>query len=284
MTDKNKNIALLVNPTSVNKKAMIVSKGISEILQLKMISHFVFDKQWPGTLEEFTEAWIVGGDGTMNWFVNNYPDVQCPLAIFPGGTGNDFHWMLYGKMNLDQQVELVLNASAKKLDAGTCNGRLFLNGVGIGFDGAIVKDLAGKKKLGGKASYLISILKHIIRYREKNCVIEINGERFEQDCFMISVANARRYGGGFIVAPNSSVTDGLLDLNIVGEISPLQRIRYLPVMEKGGHLHLPFIRHRQVASVKITSFQSFHAHLDGEYLCASHFDIQVLPGRFSFLC
>jgi diacylglycerol kinase family enzyme len=191
--------------------------------------------------------------------------------------------MIYGKMDFRNQVELVLNATANKLDAGVCNGRLFLNGVGIGFDGSIVKDLLGKRKWGGKATYLLSILKHITGYREKTCVIEVNNEKFQQDCFMISVANAQRYGGGFMVAPRSSVTDGLLDLNIVGIISPLKRMRYLPVIEKGEHLQLPFISYQQVPAVKITSSQLLHAHLDGEYYYAGQFNISILPGRFSFL-
>jgi diacylglycerol kinase family enzyme len=100
---------------------------------------------------------------------------------------------------------------------------------------------------------------------------------------MISVANAKRYGGGFLVAPRSSVDDGLLDLSIVGKISPLKRIRYLPVIEKGEHLELPFISYQQTPVVKITSPQNLHAHLDGEYMFAREFDISLLPGRFSFL-
>ena len=158
-----------------------------------------------------------------------------------------------------------------------------MNGVGIGFDGAIVKDLLGKKKLAGKASYLVSVLKNMLGYSEKSCVIQTPGGIIEQDCFMISVANAKRYGGGFMVAPRASVNDGVLDLSIVGKISPLKRIRYLPVIEKGKHLELPFIRYDQVPFVKVNASQQLHAHLDGEYLSASEFDIRLLPGRFSFL-
>jgi diacylglycerol kinase (ATP) len=97
------------------------------------------------------------------------------------------------------------------------------------------------------------------------------------------VANAKRYGGGFLVAPRALVNDGLLDLAIVGKISPLKRMRYLPVIEKGAHLELPFIRYDQAPVVKITSPQNLHAHLDGEYMFASEFDISLSPGRFSFL-
>jgi YegS/Rv2252/BmrU family lipid kinase len=283
MESRIRNIAMLVNPTRENAKALAIAREIEILLNEKAIDHRLFDTTWPGDLNEFSEAWIIGGDGTVNWFVNAYPDSEMPLAVFPGGTGNDFQWVLYGEADTAQLVNLVLQARLKKVDAGLCNGKLFMNGVGIGFDGAIVKDLIGKKKLAGKASYLLSILKHVVGYHEKPCMIEVNGQVIQQDCFMISAANAKRYGGGFLVTPKASVNDGLLDLLIVGKISPLKRMRYLPVIEKGAHLELPFIRYEQAPATKITSPQKLHAHLDGEYLFASEFEISLLPGRFTFL-
>ena len=101
---------------------------------------------------------------------------------------------------------------------------------------------------------------------------------------MISVANGIRYGGGFQVAPKAILTDGLLDINIVGRISPIRRMKYLPVIEKGEHLDLDFIKYRQTERIIIHSPFKLHAHLDGEYFQADRFDIDVLPKRFSFLC
>jgi diacylglycerol kinase (ATP) len=101
---------------------------------------------------------------------------------------------------------------------------------------------------------------------------------------MISVANAKRYGGGFTVAPKASVTDALLDVNIVGRIAPVKRIKYLPVIEKGEHLELPFIQYRQVGAISITCGVKLHAHVDGENIFMSLFlKLRVLPKRFSFL-
>ncbi|HEX2606846.1 MAG TPA: YegS/Rv2252/BmrU family lipid kinase [Flavisolibacter sp.] len=278
-----KHIALVCNPTADNDKAFRMTDSLSLLLTGMNLKHSIYTTYWPKEWEGITEAWIIGGDGTINWFINQYPDFNRPLALFKGGSGNDFHWMLYGEMALEKQVERVLKAVPSAVDAGICNGRMFLNGVGIGFDGAIVHDLVGKKKLAGKASYLLSILKHIVGYQEKHCTIRLPDEVLESDSFMISIANARRYGGGFHVAPRAQLTDGLLDANIVGRISPLKRIQYLPVIEKGQHLELPFITYRQCTAVRITSKMALHAHLDGEYLFDKEFDITVLPKRFTFL-
>ena len=283
MSYASKHIALICNPTAENAKALRVTDSIAVLLSGIDIKHSIFTSYWPSVWEGITQAWIIGGDGTLNCFINQYPDIQLPLTIFAGGSGNDFHWMLYGSLGLEQQVELVLEAEPAKVDAGICNGRLFLNGVGIGFDGAIVKDLLGKKKLAGKGSYLLSILKNILGYHEKKCKLEMHDETIDQDCFLISVANARRYGGGFHVAPKASLTDELLDVNIIGKISPLMRMRYLPVIEKGEHLSLPFVQYRHTDKIKISSTISLHAHIDGEYMNSTNYEIEVLPKRFSFL-
>jgi diacylglycerol kinase (ATP) len=277
-------IALFCNPLPENEKAFRVTETVAAELRRHEVRFVVYSTSWPAELPlEPTAAWIVGGDGTLNHFINQYPDVHLPLSVFAGGTGNDFHWMLYGNLSVEQQVKKVLSALPRQVDCGVCNGRRFINGVGIGFDGAIVKDLLGKKKLAGKASYMLSILKHIVGYQEKHCTIVTEGETFSQDSMLVSVANARRYGGGFHVAPRAVVDDGLLDLNVVGRINPLGRVKYLPVMERGEHLDLPFVRYCQEKKVTITSGQGLHAHLDGEYLFTDRFEIEVLPASVRFL-
>ena len=283
MRDPVKNIALICNPTPTNKRALEVCRNVSTLLQQRNVKHSSFISTWPSGWNGISEAWVIGGDGTVNYFINQYPDCPIPLAVFAGGTGNDLHWMLYGKTDLINQVDQLLNVAPREIDAGVCNGKLFLNGVGIGFDGSIVKDLAGKSKWPGKTSYFISIIKHLWGYREQRGKINTGEERMQGKYFLISVANGQRYGGGFQVAPKASLSDGLLDLNVVKEIAPIKRLWYLPVIEKGRHLELPFVMCRHVKEIEI-SFETIQpAHMDGEYFEAKEFKIEILPKRFYFV-
>lgn len=283
MPASSSHIAVLCNPTPYNAKALKVTASIIALLEQRRVAYTAFTDTWPAILQGFSSAWIVGGDGTMNYFINRYKDVQLPLALFPGGTGNDFHWMLYSRCTIAQQVEQALKGQGRKVDAGMCNGYLFTNGLGIGFDGAIVYDLLGKKKWSGKLSYFAAILKNIAGYRERVCTISGEKLQLNQPCFMISVGNGKRYGGGFYVAPKAEPDDGLLDVSVIGQVSVLQRLRYLPVMEKGRHLHLPFVRYSQAGSVLIECAQRVHAHLDGEYVNDNRFEVKILPAHFTFL-
>lgn len=276
-----RNIALLCNPSI--EKAMRITDEIAVLLQTKNIAFSIFTTYWPAVWSHFTEAWIVGGDGTVNFFINQYPDFALPIALFAGGTGNDLHATLYGKSTVAAQVETFLKAHIKQMDAGVCNGKLFLNGVGVGFDGTVAKDMLGKKKSVGKASYLFSIMKHILLYREQHFAITYNDKTVTQKCFMISIANGKRYGGGFQVAPHACIADGLLDLMVVGKIDAPKRLRYLPVIERGEHVKLPFVNYQQVPQVLIKTQTLLHAHIDGEYFSADTFEIRCLKDRFSFL-
>ena len=91
-----KNIAVICNPLAGAGKAIKLAERISEKLSAREILFSVFNEKWPEDFENYTDIFIVGGDGTLNYFVNHYPDIKLPLVIFNGGTGNDFHWMLYG--------------------------------------------------------------------------------------------------------------------------------------------------------------------------------------------
>lgn len=276
-----KNIALLINP--LHQKALAVGDEIVIILQQKNIEHSIFTIHWPTEWVDFTEAWIVGGDGTLNYFINHYPQFHLPMAVFKGGTGNDFQWMLYGEISVAEQVEKVLTSSPKPVDAGYCNNHLFLNGVGIGFDGKVVQDLLSKKKWNDKLSYYAVVLRNIFFFKEFLCTVSNGTFNWGKKCLMISVANGRRYGGGFHVNPEGLINDRLLDVNIIGHISPLQRIRFLPMIEKGTHMNLPMITYLKTGNIHIKAAAIIPGHVDGEYIDASEFVIECLPARFFFL-
>src|SRR5687767_3317389 len=128
-------IAILCNPLAGAGKAIGIAQKIKESLEKKNIPFLLFTENWPPDFSGFTDVWISGGDGTLNYFINQYPTLKLPLVIFKGGTGNDVHWLLYGGKSFEEQLQLALTVEPKAIDAGQCNERLFINGAGIGFEG-----------------------------------------------------------------------------------------------------------------------------------------------------
>jgi len=277
-------IAIATNTLAGSGKALKLAAKIQQLLNDRKISSQIFtEKEWDERLYAFDQVWIAGGDGTVNYFVNQYNDIKKPLCIFNGGTGNDFHALLYGKTTAEEQVAHVLQSTPKPIDAGICNGHYFLNGVGIGFDGAVAKSLQGVNKFGGKTSFMLSVLKHILFFKEQQYTITSAEKIVEGKFLMVSVANGTRYGGGFFVAPLAKPGDGLLDTILVKPLSLLKRLRYLPVIEKGKHLGLPFIDYYNTKKITVASDLPIKCHLDGEYLESKELVMEILPAHFNFI-
>lgn len=273
------NIALVINP--LHSKALSVAAEIAALLKTKNIEHTLFIEQWPQTWIDFTEAWIIGGNGTLNYFINHYPQLDLPLAIFKGGTNNDFHWLLYGDVSVAQQAELVLAASPKPVDAGLCNNRLFIHAVTIGFGASLQNEFNAEIK--SKSSALFSALKNSFHFKTFLCSVNTESFHWGKKCLGIRVANGNRYGSNFHRIPTGVLNDGLLDSNIVGNIHPFARPLYTSVLAKGAHHNLPLITYVKSAIVIIKALKEIPAHADGEYFSATEFAIECLPARFFFL-
>lgn len=283
MSGIEKNIAIVCNKLAGGGRAVTMSKQVSLQLGSKQISHKIFLNDWPQDFGKFDHVWIIGGDGTLNYFINKYPNISLPLAVFGGGTGNDVFSVLYNTSSIEEQVDLILNSNPRPVDGGRCNDKLFINGVGIGFEGAVAKSLTGKKKTKpGKAAFMGTILQKVFFYRSKKYKIITDKDQSEKLYLLVSIMNGHRAGGGFHIAPESAIDDGLLDIVMVDKLHPFQRLKWLPVIEKGKHLKLPFITHFRSGKIIISSDVPMDAHLDGEYLSAKRYEIEILPSQFLF--
>jgi diacylglycerol kinase (ATP) len=80
-----------------------------------------------------------------------------------------------------------------------------------------------------------------------------------------------------MVAPQALPDDGWLDLMTVDAVTPLQRLRYLPIIERGRHLDLPFVQCRRVRELTIEDEIPLCYHMDGDVQEARYLQIAVLP-------
>lgn len=275
-------IGIFVNPRAGKGKALQIKAVVENTLQKKNIPFTSYTDIWPTHIHSIAEAWVVGGDGTLNYFINAYPDIKIPIVIFKGGTGNDFAWKLYNNRTTEEQISWALSARPQAVDAATCNGKLFVNSVGIGFDGEVLRSMGAIRKVGGHLGYLWVVIKKIFHFREYSFSISTISENSEEKYLLVNIANAPRTGGGFLISPKAEINDGQLNIILCKPLSLLQRLRFLPVIEKGKHLTLPFIHHRQVQQINISCEHSVYAQLDGELISNRQFSIHILPGSLLF--
>ena len=279
-----KKVAILANTTAGKGKSKQISIWLQEqLITLNKLST-IYDLEWPSDAElnQYSDAWVIGGDGTINYFINKYPNCKIPITLFCGGTGNDFAWKLYGDVKIEQQLATILTATPKPIDAAKVNGKLYINCLGVGFDGEILQSMKSIRFIGGHYGYLLAVIFKIFFFKEQKIQIQIGNETWNEKFLLALIVNSSRAGGGFFIAPPAALNDGLLNMVLSKKISILKRLWYLPVIQKGKHLHLPFIIHRLVEKITIKCEKELPIQVDGELLYAKDIQIEVLPSQFLF--
>ena len=230
----------------------------------------------------------VGGDGTFN-------EVATPLVnnknvitgLVAAGTGNDFIQILgfpdrFGKNEWDT----LFKAESIAMDAGSCNVRLFFNGMGLGFDAQVASENytpEGEVKPGGKNKYIWHILKTLLFYREKKMTVYGNGSKTETDCFINTISIGRRFAGGFYLTPEAVANDGLLDICSIKRLGLLQRLRILTMVPKGEHIRDKRVNYYKSAHLLLEFSEKVPYHLDGELFFSDKFDVKVIPGALNII-
>ena len=275
-------IAILINPNLKDRKLKGILNKILIVLLKRNMANKSYREEWPTDINIFKEVWIIGGDGTLNYLLNYYKTITIPIAIFKGGTGNDFAWKLYGKVSIAKQLNNILVATPKKVDAAECNGRIFINGIGLGFDGEVLRSIKTVRLIGGHIGYLLVVIKKIFIFKEHRFTIRFDGKMIEGNFLLVLVTNSTRTGGGFLVSPEASIVDGKLNMILCQPFSITKRLMNLPIIQNGKHLDKNYIIHKLVNRVVIECKKKLYAQLDGELIDGKTFTIKVTPQRYLF--
>jgi YegS/Rv2252/BmrU family lipid kinase len=289
-----RNALLVINPfagkSSYKSRLAYLEEKLGEA-QLKF-GHFFTEHDGKGKLarhlesnRNFSEIIVMGGDGTLNYAINELLGCQLPMSIVSNGTGNDSVKSLHGERNFEKQVEIAIHGVTQSFDLGLCNGRAFVNGLGIGFDGLVVEKMSKrKKKQGGHLDYLLTVLKTVAGFREKDLSFTLDGKKFTRKILLMTVSNGTTFGGGFVINPHARSNDGMLDVCVLKEISPLARFWHLPKLKTGSHDALQACEFYKARNVLIAPSNELVAHLDGEYFGHPPFDISILPKAIQVRC
>ncbi len=277
-------VAILANNQSGKHKGEITANWLNSKLKALGIQSSIFTNNWPSNevLHNYTDCFIIGGDGTINYFINQYPDCKIPLVLFNGGTGNDFAWKLYGGLSNETLFESIFNRTPQYIDAGKVNDRLYINCLGIGFDGEIVASMKTIRFIGGHFGYLLAVIYKILFFKESFLTIKTAEQQIEGYFLLALFVNSSRAGGGFFIAPTAQINDGYLDMVLANKMPIWKRLWYLPIIKKGKHLKYPFITHQLGKEFLIESEKALPIQLDGELFYANKLKISNLSNQFLF--
>ncbi|MEQ9302482.1 MAG: diacylglycerol kinase family lipid kinase [Marinoscillum sp.] len=281
-----RNLFIVANPSTRTKRLEFILKELMDFCSARSYKFDVYltaqsQNAWKTVekhfSEKYTELVIIGGDGTINEAINGLK-FDVPVSIIPNGTGNDFVKMLNIGKTLEDHIQVIRNGVVRKIDLGICNGRKFVNGVGIGFDGQIVADMQNKKSiLSGPAKYYYYVLRILATYKTRRFRYNRDKSLRQKDLILLCVANGSTFGGSFKLTPDAELFDNMLDICEIGKISGFSRFMNLRRLHNGSHKALKAVNITQCRHIRVDDNPDLHAHIDGEYFGNPPFDIHILP-------
>jgi diacylglycerol kinase family enzyme len=235
-----------------------------------------------------------GGDGTAHEVANGILRTGRPevvLGVYPIGSANDYAFGLGLKLAglLDHNGPLgVRHVDVGVVRAETGRERYFINGLGLGFNGAVTQEAERIRRLRGFTLYALAFLKALFfHYRLQDMEIQIDQEVRRVATFALSLAIGKREGH-LLLAPQAVPDDGLFEYILAGPLSRWQVLRNLPRLATGGQLptDLPGLWLGRCQTVKLRSETPLLVHLDGEFFCVPDddirsLDVRILPGRLA---
>ena len=247
----------ILNPAAGKKKQYILANRTIE-----QIGGEIMTSERPGQIEElvrelfrrdpYAHAIVYGGDGTIfeavNGIMNSGASETASFSVIPGGSGNDFSSYAnesgdFPKTELSR-IDLIRTESEGKV-------RYSANITNVGLDCDVVAATDRLKQnplFGGKTSYVAGLIKTFAVEKTFYGKVKMEGVcnfggnplpdvEFERELLVTAFANAKYYGGGFKAAPLASITDGLLDVVTIDDVTRRQFLSLVGGYKDGTYIN-----------------------------------------------
>ncbi len=279
---------LIVNPVAGDGRALHLEPWLLRHLAVAAPSARLIETEAPGHARELAlhaaaqghdRVVAVGGDGTVQEVINGLMDSASGigLGILAGGSGNDLARSLRLPHRGEEALAVALGADLLRIDVGVAirgdgpsgERRYFGAAGGAGFDAQVAAAMFRRRWWQrGRLGYLLSTLWELQRFHNRalRMVLEtpLGDVTLERTVLFVAFANGMYYGGGMQICPSATVTDGWMDLCIVGDISRREAIRQLPGMYHGAHVGHPAVEFQRARSITLEGDDETRVHLDGE--------------------
>ncbi len=267
----------IVNPKSAYGRALIVSRAIEAVCKEKGIDYEFRYTERPKDATDIARSYkrekciifSVGGDGTLNEVVNGIVGSKNLLGVIPAGTGND----LYKTLKLEKELYF-------DCDLGKINGQYFINTASVGLDAEIGDNVIvmKRKKIPRKMIYNAAILYTFFNFSAKDMEIIIDDKKtITGKKLLVAVANGRIYGGGFPIAPNASLDDGLFDVVIAEDMSKPRTLSLIAKLLKAKHEGEKEVSSFRAKKVIVRSNERLIGGIDGEVLIDKEYKLEIAP-------
>lgn len=268
----------VVNRFSLKDRCDTIIKKLTKASDEMGRDYEILLNETPDDAEKAAERYVdgefivtaVGGDGAINVRLNELAGTRNILSIVPAGTGNDFY----------RSLTEIMEDGIKEVDLIRVNDRYSINAVCFGIDADIANDerFIHNRLIPKPLRFHVGVLYHFLTFKNgRKMRVEVEGNTIEQEYLTVVASNARYYGGGYCISPDSEISDGKMEICLADGMNRVKAAKVLMSMKDAGHLKNPAIHRYKTTKMVLTADEPFKANVDGEPLLSDRFELELIP-------
>ena len=292
-----KKYAFIFNPSANRERSARALNWLQDYVTRLFPGSEIFVSSFAGSAillakqasSSFDAVIACGGDGTIQQVATGLIESCGTMGIIPMGSGNDFVKSAGISGNKETAIHQLLSAQSKPIDvisfeADGKNG-LFINTLGLGFDGLINYESQKIKRWKGSLVYLFAVLRSANKMNPTVMQISVDGVSRSETLLLLTFANGSTEGGNFTVAPAARIDDSFLDIVMIKPVSRVGLLFRLGLFLFGQQHRSSKISTFQCKEISVTSENGIPVHADGEHLGlhVKQINARVLPGNINLL-
>ena len=272
MADSRRPLAVLVNPAAAAGRALAVLPEIRAELERRKADFRIVETASADHARELARSAAEGGEivGALggDGFVGAIAGVLCgsetPLAVLPGGRGNDFARVLGIPREPGEAVRIALDGEERSVDVAEANGRTFVGIASLGVDSDANRIANEAKLVKGNLVYLYSAVKALIEWKDATFEVTVDGQRHSFRGCQVAVGNSKAYGGGMYALPHAQLDDGLLEVLVTTEAPKPTLMRLTMRSFNGSHVTHPALHFLRGREIEVDADRPFEVYADGD--------------------
>ena len=280
----------VINPISGGVDKTQILEEISSLCELHEIEHRIYIWENKHNIRESFEGFavdrivVVGGDGTLNFAVTNLAYLGVPFGLVSLGSANGTAKEINLSTNSFEALnDAVFSNNFLNTDVIDVNGNICIHLSDIGTNAELVEKFE-KEPERGFMSYAKHLFSTLIETKEKDFYIYSNGNNYKWRGYMLTFANASKYGSGVIINPNGDISDGFFELCNVKDLS-VEALLMMGFTKYSDNVSLTdFIDQIKTTKAIVETKQPYLLQIDGEIIGEfSRFEINIKPSYFRFV-
>jgi YegS/Rv2252/BmrU family lipid kinase len=265
-------LAVIVNPTAGAGRARAALPRITAELERMGADFHVIEtssaehaRAEAGDARDRGESvGALGGDGLVGTIAGILCRSETPLAVLPGGRGNDLARVLGIPTEPEAAARVAVEGVEKPIDVAEVDGTSYVGIASCGFDSDANRIANDARLVRGNLVYVYAALRALAAWKHATFEVTVDGQRHQVTGYSVIVANSKAYGGGMFIVPHAELDDGRLDVVLCAASSKLHFLRSLPKLFNGSHVDDPYLTFVRGEEVQISADRPFTVYADGD--------------------